>query len=342
MKLGPSGHSDVGPSASLWREIDRESGALELRVWSASSAPVHARESRARVHRAAGAPGGSFPDTMVCSARALPLARSPAELDALVLCGGLGTRLRAAVPDGPKALAPVDGRPFLEILLDALAARGVRRFVLCAGHGAAAIEAALPALRRCGHVVVSREEQPLGTGGALLRALPHAVRAPLLVVNGDSLCAVDLDAMLAAHRARGALLTLAAVPAGARSDVGAVRADADGRVIAFAERALPGVTATGATAGGTPLANAGVYLIEPRVLGGDACGGSAGEPRPLSLERELIPALLVQGVFAFELQGPLLDIGTPERLRAAPALLREMGMLRDAAPARERGAASDV
>jgi D-glycero-alpha-D-manno-heptose 1-phosphate guanylyltransferase len=246
---------------------------------------------------------------MVWRALALPPARSPAELDALVLCGGFGTRLRSAEPDGPKALARVAGRPFLEVLIESLARRGVRRFVLCAGYRADAIEAALPDLRRFGTVVLSREEQPLGTGGALRHALPHANRDPLLVVNGDSLCAADLSAMLAQHRERAAWLTLGAVPGSGRGDTGTLVVDARGMLLEFAEK----------RGAGSALTNAGIYLLESRAL-----GPSVPPFRSFSLERELIPSLIPGRAHAFELAGPLLDIGTPERLRAAASLLREI------------------
>jgi D-glycero-alpha-D-manno-heptose 1-phosphate guanylyltransferase len=252
---------------------------------------------------------------MQCASRRLPGAGSAAELDAFVLCGGLGTRLRAVLPEGPKALARVAGRPFLTILLESLRRAGVRRFVLCAGHGAEAIRRALPELGDGEAPRLCVEERPLGTGGALAHALLEARRDPLLVVNGDSLCAIELDAMLVQHRERRALLTLAAVRA-ERADAGWLRAAPDGRLLEFAEKQP--------LSGG--LVSAGVYLIESRAL--------AGRSGAFSLERELLPELALQRSYAFEIAGPLLDIGTPARLRGAAELLRRIETARGcAAPA---------
>ena len=109
---------------------------------------------------------------------------TPADLDAWVLCGGKGTRLRGQVADRPKSLALIDGRSFLEILLGWLHSRGVESFVLCAGFLADAIDSELPGLRRHGRVELSIENEPLGTGGALRNALSCAPSDPMLACSG--------------------------------------------------------------------------------------------------------------------------------------------------------------
>ena len=233
------------------------------------------------------------------------------ELDAFVLCGGLGMRLRSAVADRPKVLAEVGGRPFVEILLGELRRRGIRRFVLCAGYRAGALRDALPALARFGEIRVSVEAEPLGTGGGLVRALPLARSDPLLVVNGDTVCPVDLARMLAEHRARGAALTMAVVRAEAADDRGGVHTDREGRLLRF------GVE--GAAAGSAPFQNAGVYLIDRAVLEKRTRGV------PFSLERDLFP-LVCGDAYAFLHEGSFLDIGTPERYGSAEGRLRAMGL----------------
>ena len=235
------------------------------------------------------------------------------DLDAYVLCGGLATRLRGALGDQPKALAAIGGRPFLDILLAWLRRQGVERFVLCAGHRAGAIEQALPALAVHGPATLCVEPKPLGTGGGLRHALAHGRSDPFLALNGDSLCAVDLPAMLARHLACGAGLTLTAADVPDAADYGAMRIDDEGRVRSFSEK----------NPDGNPgLVNAGVYLVDRDLFASLAPEGA------FSLERDLFPRLAGQGLLhAWVHDGPVVDIGTPERYLDAGRALRELGLL---------------
>ncbi|MEE8557300.1 MAG: nucleotidyltransferase family protein [Myxococcota bacterium] len=234
-----------------------------------------------------------------------------ADLDAWVLCGGEGLRLRSTIRDVPKVLAPVAGRPFLEIVLDGLRSQGVDRYVLCAGYRADAIRAALPRLRTRGQVSISVEARPLGTGGALRRALDQGKSDPLLALNGDSICRVDLREMLRTHRECGARATLALAPTIESQDYGAVQIDADGRVERFAEKQTLG----------PGLASAGIYLIERALL-------EALPPEPFSLETDLFPMLAAErGLYAHVCDAPFVDIGTPERYAEAARTLEALGLL---------------
>jgi NDP-sugar pyrophosphorylase family protein len=234
-------------------------------------------------------------------------------LDAYVLCGGLGTRLRPLVADRPKVLAEIAGRSLLEILLDLLHRAGLRRFVLCAGYRAEAVLAAVPALRRFGEIEVSIEDEPLGTGGALRRALPCGRSDPFLATNGDTVCpALDLGAMLAFHAQHGAQLTLALARAGDDGEYGAVTLDADQRITGFAEKGTP-------VAGGHH--SAGVYLMDRDWFESRAPGGA------FSLENDLFPRCVGDRAFGFPYAGSFLDIGTPDRYRMADRCLRRLGLL---------------
>ena len=230
------------------------------------------------------------------------------EIDTLILCGGLGTRLRVAVPDRPKALAEVGGKPFLDILLAELTSQGLRRFVLCVGHGAEQIIGRYES-RSEGRISFSREEQPLGTAGAIARALPLVRSEPFLVLNGDSLCQVSYTKLLGFHQTTGATLTIVGVPLSERRDTGAIRADQHQRVIEFVEK--------GSSAGpGALYTNAGIYVMTGAAM------APAKDKVPCSLEFDVFPVLAVSGrCFVFPAERPLVDIGTPERLRAANDLL---------------------
>jgi NDP-sugar pyrophosphorylase family protein len=228
-------------------------------------------------------------------------ARALAGVEAAVLAGGLGTRLRASVPDLPKVLAPVRGRPFLAYVLDQLAAAGVERAVLCTGHGAQQVEAALGTRHGSLALAYSRESEPLGTGGALRLALEHLSGDTLLVLNGDSYADADLGAFLAAHRAFGGAGTLLLAEVADAGRYGRVERDAGGRLCAFLEK----------TAGGRGWINAGVYLLGRGLLQGIPAG------RKLSLERDILPHWVPLGLFGHETRGRFIDIGTPESYAAA-------------------------
>jgi NDP-sugar pyrophosphorylase family protein len=228
-----------------------------------------------------------------------------------VLCGGSGTRLRAVVSDRPKPLAAIDGRSFLERLLEHLAERGLRRFVLCTGYRAHDIAAEQATFARFGKVILSEEAEPLGTAGAIANARA-LIRSPdFFVFNGDSFADVDLEAMHRFHVARAAITTLAVVPARRGEEGGALRLSEDGRIIAFAEKA--------ALTEGAYL-NAGVYLMCARSLADVASG------RACSLEREIFPGQVGAGLHGFIPDGPLVDTGTPERYAGAAAALVAAGL----------------
>ncbi|MGH9482168.1 MAG: sugar phosphate nucleotidyltransferase [Terriglobales bacterium] len=233
---------------------------------------------------------------------------SPSPPDAAILCGGLGTRLRPALPDLPKALAPVGGRPFLEGLVIALETWGLTRIVLCIGSGGAAIRRHFAAWPGCAALIFSEESSPLGTGGALGLARAHLHSDPVLVLNGDSMVpGLDLAALQSAldQAGAGAAGALVVVPAGARADAGTVTLDPDRRVIGFAEK-------TASPAGA--YHSAGIYLLRRALL-----DSIPPAPTQLSLELDLIPHWLPRGLLGFPHAGALVDIGTPERLHRAQA-----------------------
>jgi NDP-sugar pyrophosphorylase family protein len=220
-------------------------------------------------------------------------------LDAAVLCGGLGTRLRDALPGVPKGLAPVGGRPFLELLVNELAAAGVGRIVLCTGVGADAIRQHFANRRWPAEVVFSEERQPLGTGGALALARGMLNSDPVLVCNGDSTVpGLDWAAFFAAVRASGMPGGLVVTPADARTDAGVITLASDGRLLSFAEKP---------THAGAGYHSAGIYLFSQALLGEMPAGAAS------SLERDWLPQWCDRGLYGFVHQGALLDIGTPER-----------------------------
>src|SRR5437667_6347363 len=123
-------------------------------------------------------------------------------ITAAILAGGLGTRLRHTVADRPKVLAPVGGRHYLAYLLDQLAGAGISEVVLLTGHRAEQVQSTFGESYAGMGLRYSAEPAPLGTGGAVRRALPLFSAPTILLLNGDSYCDVDLDAFVERHRQR--------------------------------------------------------------------------------------------------------------------------------------------
>ncbi len=223
-------------------------------------------------------------------------------LTAAILGGGQGTRLRAAVADRQKIVASVAGRPFLMRLLDQLADAGLRRVVICTGYKAEQVAELTGHEYRGMSLRYSPEPSPLGTGGALRRALPLLESDPVLTMNGDSFCETDLAAFLQTHRERNANGSMVVREVADTSRSGRVGFDKSGAVGSFVEK--------GASAGPGWI-NAGIYLL------GRALLESIPTDRPVSLEREMFPAWIGRGLYAFPTAGKFLDIGTPESYAAA-------------------------
>lgn len=217
-------------------------------------------------------------------------------MQAIILAGGLGTRLRAVVPDLPKPMAPVAGRPFLAYVLDAPVRAGFKAAVLAVGYRHEVIQAHFGARYRGLELRYSIETSPLGTGGALRLALAQVEADPVFVVNGDTWLELDYHAMYAAHRAAGARLSVAAchVPDVSRYGRLAVR---HGRIVGFREKGDQG----------SGLINAGTYLIAADVVASIPSG------RPHSFEQELLLARVAElQPLAFITSGRFIDIGVPE------------------------------
>lgn len=207
-------------------------------------------------------------------------------------------RLRSAVPDLPKCLAPIAGRPFLEWQLRSLVERGVESFVLALGYGA---EHVLRELENSWANSLSirtvTEQELLGTGGAALFAMQETGLEEVLIANGDTFVGGSLQEMLLPlDLNQGELMRIATVQVTDRSRFGGVSVNADKNVIAFLEKGQAG--------GG--LINAGLYRIHHEAFGIEA-------KRYLSMETQVMPNLIINSnLKACEVTGPFVDIGVPE------------------------------
>jgi NDP-sugar pyrophosphorylase family protein len=248
-------------------------------------------------------------------------------VQAVILAGGFGTRLRPLTSTRPKPLIPFANEPFLLHMLRQLASSGFNDVVLSTMYLPEAFDELIPAARKVGlEVVLSSEDTPMGTSGAVKR-LSHLLTDTFMVFNGDILVDLDIQKLVALHRERRAAASLALVRVPDPSAFGLVPIDGDGRVQAFLEKPGPDEEAWA-----TDLINAGVYVLEPSVLEHVPAG------QPSSFERHLFPSLLASGapVYGYELQGYWRDLGTPIAYLSAQADLLE-GRLSLPISATERG-----
>lgn len=223
--------------------------------------------------------------------------------EALVLAGGLATRLGESAADVPKCLQQVAGRPFLDHLIWNLRRQGVRRIVLCTGRLHDAVEAHVGDGSALGiEAVYAREPEPLGTAGAVALGARLLTGELALVVNGDSLFDVNqLDLAVHLRRAPDAAAALALRRESDPARFGSVALDPDGRLSAFSEK----------VDGGDALVNGGVYCVRSAWLASLPVVHS-------SLERDVFPALAAEGrLVGMVRDGFFTDIGTPDSLVTA-------------------------
>lgn len=215
--------------------------------------------------------------------------------DAVILAGGRGTRLASVVPEWPKPMAPVCGKPFLELLLGALESKGLKRAVLSVGYRAETISGHFGSRFRGVELDYEVEHEPLGTGGAIRRSLARCRGDAALVVNGDTLLDLELGALhehwLATRRP-----TLVACEVPDTTRYGRVVVEGQ-RLVAFTEKGTAG----------PGWINSGHYVLPRDFLEG------RGLPEAFSFENEVLaPQMAELGLAVFFSRGSFIDIGVPE------------------------------
>ena len=219
----------------------------------------------------------------------------------IILAGGIGSRLQEAVPDLPKCLAPVAGRPFLEWQIKSLELAGITHFLLALGHKSEAVLAAIEdTWTKRAAVTCVIEPEPLGTAGAISNAMRTAQIEEALVINGDTLIKGSLTPLMAAlDLSQCEYMRMGIVRVGNCGRYGAVSLGANDKVIEFREKAE----------GRPGFVNAGIYRVNSRALAHAAC-------RPASLENDVLPKLVnARQLRACQLRGPFIDMGVPDDYR---------------------------
>ena len=232
------------------------------------------------------------------------------EIDVVILCGGLGKRLRPVVFNQPKVLAKIGERTFLDILIDNLLLYGFKNIILSVGYLKEQIRNHFDPDKNYDYTLTfSEEEEPLGTGGALKKAKPLIRSNPFMVMNGDSICKVNFRSFFDFHIEKRALLSIVLVRSNTAEDYGSVTLDGSGRITNFNEK-VAGESRS------ENIINAGVYLMEK-----DIFSYMANQNR-FSLEYDLFPKIVNNRCYGFLTESGFIDIGTPERYKKAINLLK--------------------
>ncbi|MEI7990227.1 MAG: nucleotidyltransferase family protein [Chloroflexota bacterium] len=230
------------------------------------------------------------------------------EITAVVLAGGLGTRLRPVITNRPKCLAEVNGKPFLTFLLNQIAFTGIKHVVLCIGHLGEQVKATFGTNYRTLSLEYSQETELLGTGGALRLAVPLLKSGTVLALNGDSYCDLNLEDFWYWHNQQHTPVSLALAMVENVSRYGQVRTNDDGRVTEFVEKGQ---------AQGAGWINAGIYLLGYSMI------TSIPDGQVISLEKDIFPNWIQKGLSGYRSPGRLLDIGTPESYAQAELFFAE-------------------
>lgn len=227
-------------------------------------------------------------------------------LTALVLAGGLGTRLRPLTGDLPKALAPVAGRAFLTYVLLYLRDQGISDVVLCTGYGGEKVA------EYCGsgapwgvRIRCSRETRPLGTAGAIKNAEDLIGSDPFFVMNGDSLVRADLARLIEFHQVKRARVSMVIVEVEDQMRFGSVVLGEGDSIVGFNEKGR----------NGSGFISAGVYLFHRSILKTIPTGEN------VSVEQDVFPRFVGKGFYGMKVPGPFIDIGTPSSYTLAQMTL---------------------
>ena len=226
---------------------------------------------------------------------------------AIILAGGLGTRLRKAVPSLPKPMAPILGRPFLEYQMDYWIGQGINKFILSIGYLNQTVTEHFGRRYQKASIDYVIEDRPLGTGGALLMAA-QGLNEPFLLLNGDTFFEVDLNFLYDFHKERKSEWTLSLF-----------RANQSGRYMGLKLADNGEILALESGSGNSNLFNGGVYLINPSIF--DRLDKTSREK--ISLENDLLPNFMISGelLYGIECIGKFIDIGLPKDYHRAAEIL---------------------
>ena len=227
---------------------------------------------------------------------------------AVILAGGLGTRLRKAVSNQPKVMAEINGKPFLYYVLDQLAEVDIKRVVISTGYMSDKIKEVIGFSYKGLKVDYSREERPLGTGGALKLSEQSISTKYCLVMNGDSYTEFDPVSLFRSHKQKNASIVLLAKMVPSTSRFGTIQMNEQNEITRFMEKG---------SSTGIGLINAGVYIMKTSIL------QKIPNKTPCSIEYDFFPTIIGKNIYGYETEGNFIDIGTLESYAKAKAFFEQ-------------------
>ena len=224
--------------------------------------------------------------------------------DAIILAGGRGTRLQGIISDIPKPLAPVNGKPFLDILLSQLNhVQAIQHVVIAAGYKSDKIvERYQGSSAYRFSILFSEERELLGTGGAIKKALSLTTSEGVLILNGDSYVDADIEGLFRFQRENHARISIVLTEMDNANRYGYATVDSRNRIQRFEEKQSQEKRG---------LINAGMYFLDRTLF------DRVPENRVISFEKELLPKMIQDGAYGFIVAGKFIDIGVPESYHAA-------------------------
>ena len=228
-------------------------------------------------------------------------------VDTVILAGGLGTRLKPILKNRPKCLALINGKPFIDILIDNLIEQGLKRFIICVGYLQEQVIQHLTCRNDC-EIVFSKEYKPLGTGGALKKA-QYLIKSDLyMVLNGDSFIEINISEYIQWFRLSKNNISLVVTKINNSERYGIVNIDENGLITSFKEKNNQSIT---------NIINAGVYLFKKDIY------NFSSYDDEFSLEFEFFPSLIEQGISTYHCQGKFIDIGTEKSYKKSKSFFNK-------------------
>jgi len=224
------------------------------------------------------------------------------DIDVVILCGGKGSRLQQVVNDRPKPMADINGRPFLDIILDYYYSFGFSKFILCLGYKADFITTYYQNKKNKYEILFSAENKVLGTAGALKNAEELIHSNSFFVINGDSFCPINLTHFLDFHCNKKAQISIALTTSNDVKEYGQIILDSSCKVVNFVEKSEKKVLA---------YINTGIYIFNKKIFLDIPANNK------FSIEYDLFPAFLNNRFYGFKTNTEFIDIGTPERYEYA-------------------------
>lgn len=233
---------------------------------------------------------------------------------AIILAGGLGSRLSPVVSDRQKVVATVSSRPFVSYVLNWLSVAGVRAVTVALGHLARQAEEIVESVKPEGmDISYSTERERMGTGGAIRGCLEDVSTTDVLILNGDSIVDIRLDSFFQFHESHSAKISAVVCHVHDTARYGKVSLNNDNEIIAFSEKNSQG--------GLSGDINGGVYMTSTDII-------ESMSRRPHSFEREVLPKFVGNGLYGFRTTAAFIDIGTPDDFHSANRILETFGNIR--------------